>query len=71
MRMSNDVITLFALFAIVSPITSIPVFLTLTPGLATRQRRVIAMQTAGLFGATLLISYFVGGHNLALVEHPD
>jgi len=68
MRISSDVTTLVALFAIVSPITSLPVFLALTSGLTTRQRRVVAMQTAGVSGATLLISYFVGDIILRLLS---
>lgn len=60
MKLSNDVTTLIALFAIVSPITSIPVFLTLTSEMATRQRRLVAVQTALVAGLTLIIAYFVG-----------
>lgn len=68
MRITSDVTTLVALFAIVSPITSIPVFLALTSGATTKQRRVIAMQTAGVSGATLLIAYFVGDIILRLLS---
>ena len=68
MKLSSDVTTLVALFAIVSPITSIPVFLTLTSGATTKQRRVIAMQTAAVSGATLLIAYFVGDVILRLLS---
>ncbi len=60
MKLSNDVTTLVALFAIVSPITSIPVFLTLTSGVTREKRRIIAVQTALVSGLTLFIAYFVG-----------
>jgi len=68
MKLSSDVTTLVALFAIVSPITSIPVFLTLTSGRSTKERRVTAMQTAAVSGATLLIAYFVGDIILKLLS---
>ena len=68
MKISNDVTTLVALFAIVSPITSIPVFLSLTSGASVKERRKIAMQTAAVSGATLLISYFVGDIILKLLS---
>ena len=68
MKLSSDVTTLVALFAIVSPITSIPVFLTLTSGRTTKERRVTAMQTAVVSGATLLIAYFVGDIILRLLS---
>ena len=68
MKLSSDVTTLVALFSIVSPITSIPVFLTLTSGASTKARRVIAMQTAAVSGATLLIAYFVGDVILRLLS---
>ena len=68
MKLSSDATTLVALFAIVSPITSIPVFLTLTSGASTKARRVIAMQTAAVSGATLLIAYFVGDVILRLLS---
>ncbi len=68
MKISGDLTTLVALFAIVSPITSIPVFLALTEGRSARQRRVTAMQTAAVAGATLLIAYFVGDVILRLLS---
>lgn len=68
MKISNDVTTLVALFAIVSPITSIPVFLSLTAGSTTKERRRTAMQTAAVSGATLLIAYFVGDIILRLLS---
>ncbi|MEI6215766.1 MAG: MarC family protein [Actinomycetes bacterium] len=68
MRISNDVTTLVALFAIVSPITSIPVFLSLTSHVDPKRRRVIALQTAAVSGATLLIAYFVGDIILKLLS---
>lgn len=68
MKFSSDVTTLVALFAIVSPITSIPVFLALTSGASVKQRRVTAMQTAAVSGATLLIAYFVGDVILRLLS---
>lgn len=60
MKLSSDVTTLIALFAIVSPITSIPVFLSLTSGISKEKRRIIALQTALVSGLTLFIAYFVG-----------
>ena len=68
MHISSDVTTLVAHFAIVSPITSIPVFLSLTSGSSPKQRRVIAMQTAAVSGLTLIIAYFVGDIILKLLN---
>lgn len=67
-KVSSDITTLVALFAIVSPITSIPVFLSLTAGRSQQQRRVTAMQTAAVSGITLLIAYFVGDIILRLLS---
>ena len=60
MHLNGDITTLVALFAIVSPITSIPVFLSLTSGTTAKRRRLTAVQTAIVSGLTLLIAYFVG-----------
>ena len=60
MKFSSDVTTLIALFAIVSPITSLPVFLNLTSEMTKGQRRVTAIKTAGVAGLTLIIAYFLG-----------
>ena len=60
MKFSSDVTTLIALFAIVSPITSLPVFLNLTSEMTKAQRRVTALKTAGVAGLTLIIAYFLG-----------
>lgn len=68
MKVSNDVTTLIALFAIVSPITSIPVFLNLTSAVSTEKRRVIAIQTALVSGLTLFIAYFLGDIILKLLS---
>jgi multiple antibiotic resistance protein len=68
MKVNADVTTLVALFAIVSPITSIPVFLTLTTGRSNKERRITAMQTAAVSGITLLIAYFVGDIILRLLS---
>lgn len=68
MRISSDVTTLIALFAIVSPITSIPVFLNLTSGATKEKRRVIALQTALVSGLTLFVAYFVGDIILKLLS---
>lgn len=68
MKLSSDVTTLVALFAIVSPITSIPVFLNLTSGVTKVKRRVIALQTALVSGLTLFIAYFVGDLILKLLS---
>lgn len=66
--LSNDVTTLIALFAIVSPITSIPVFLNLTASLSNQRRRIIAVQTALVSGLTLFIAYFIGDIILRLLS---
>lgn len=68
MKLSSDVTTLIALFAIVSPITSIPVFLNLTSGVTKEKRRVIALQTALVSALTLSIAYFVGDVILKLLS---
>jgi len=68
MKVSNDVTTLVALFAIVSPITSIPVFLNLTSAVTKEKRRVIAIQTALVSGLTLFIAYFLGDIILKLLS---
>jgi multiple antibiotic resistance protein len=60
MKFSSDVTTLIALFAIVSPITSLPVFLNLTSEMTKAQRRITALKTAGVAGLTLIIAYFLG-----------
>ena len=54
MHVSSDVTTLVALFAIVSPITSIPVFLSLTSTLTPKKRRITAIHTAAVAGLNLL-----------------
>ena len=66
--LSNDVTTLIALFAIVSPITSIPVFLALTASVSKRKRPTIAIQTAIVSGLTLFIAYFIGDIILRLLS---
>ncbi|MEI8066911.1 MAG: MarC family protein, partial [Actinomycetes bacterium] len=68
MKLNSDVTTLVALFAVVSPITSIPVFLSLTAGSSKEQRRVIALKTALVSGLTLFIAYFVGDIILRLMS---
>lgn len=68
MKLSSDVTTLVALFAIVSPITSIPVFLSLTSGVSKKKRQVIALQTALVSGLTLFIAYFLGDVILKLLS---
>ena len=71
MRLNSDITTLIALFAIVSPITSIPVFLSLTSGATKEKRRVIAMQTALVSGLTLFIAYFIGDVILKLLQYSN
>ena len=68
MHVSSDVTTLVALFAIVSPITSIPVFLSLTSTLTPKKRRITEIHTAAVAGLTLLISYFLGDVILNLLS---
>jgi multiple antibiotic resistance protein len=60
MKFNSDVTTLIALFAIVSPITSLPVFLNLTSEMTKTQRRITALKTAAVAGLTLIIAYFLG-----------
>ena len=68
MKISSDVTTLVALFAIVSPITSIPIFLNLTSGVSRKKRRLIALQTALVSALTLFVAYFVGDIILKLLS---
>lgn len=60
METSSAVTTLIALFAIVSPITAIPVFLSLTAGRSQKERRSVALKTALVSGITLVVAYFLG-----------
>lgn len=60
MKLSSDVTTLIALFAIVNPITAIPVFVSISTGLSVTARRRLALKTALISGATLFIAYFLG-----------
>lgn len=60
MKLSSDVTTLIALFAIVNPITAIPVFVAIATGLSVKARRRLALKTALISGATLFIAYFLG-----------
>ena len=59
MRLNSDITTLIALFAIVSPITSIPVFLSLTSG-ATKENDVLSLCKLPWSRLTLFIAYFIG-----------
>ena len=59
-KLNSDVTTLIALFAIVNPITAIPVFLAIAKGLGPTQRRGLALKTAAIAGLTLFIAYFLG-----------
>lgn len=68
MPTSSAVTTLIALFAIVSPITAIPVFLTLTAGRSVQERRAVALKTALVSGLTLLVAYFLGEIILGLLS---
>jgi multiple antibiotic resistance protein len=60
MKLSSDVTTLIALFAIVNPITAIPVFVAISSGMTLKARRRLAFKTALISGATLFIAYFLG-----------
>jgi multiple antibiotic resistance protein len=60
MKLNSDVTTLIALFAIVNPITAIPVFLTIATGMSQKARRRLALKTALVSGLTLFIAYFLG-----------
>lgn len=59
-KFNSDVTTLIALFAIVNPITAIPVFLAIAKGMSAKQRRGLALKTAAIAGLTLFIAYFLG-----------
>jgi multiple antibiotic resistance protein len=60
MKLNSDVTTLIALFAIVNPITAIPVFLAIAKGMNVKERRRLALKTAAIAGLTLFIAYFLG-----------
>jgi multiple antibiotic resistance protein len=60
MKLNSDVTTLIALFAIVNPITAIPVFLAIAKGMSVKERRRLALKTAAIAGLTLFIAYFLG-----------
>ncbi len=60
MKLNSDVTTLIALFAIVNPITAIPVFLAIAAGMDGAHRRRLALKTALISGVTLFIAYFLG-----------
>ena len=60
MKLNSDVTTLIALFAIVNPVTAIPVFLALAKGQTPAQRRRIALKTSAISGLTLFVAYFLG-----------
>lgn len=60
MKLNSDVTTLIALFAIVNPITAIPVFLSIAAGMSQKVRRRLALKTALISGLTLFIAYFLG-----------
>ncbi len=60
MKFNSDVTTLIALFAIVNPITAIPVFLAIATGMDKKGRRKLALKTALISGVTLIIAYFLG-----------
>lgn len=68
MPTSSAVTTLIALFAIVSPITAIPVFLTLTKGRTPKERRSVALKTALVSGLTLIVAYFLGEIILGILQ---
>ena len=53
------------LFAIMNPISAVPLYLTFTENLAS-ERKKIAKQTALAVSVILLVSLFLGGHILAL-----
>jgi len=60
MKLNSDVTTLIALFAIVNPVTAIPVFLAIVSGLSKKQKNRLALKTALVAGLTLFIAYFLG-----------
>ncbi|MFM6968653.1 MAG: MarC family protein [Microbacteriaceae bacterium] len=68
MKFSSDVTTLIALFAIVNPITAIPVFLALGAKLSAAQQRMLALKVAVYAGITLVVAYFLGGVILATLS---
>ena len=60
MKLNSDVTTLIALFAIVNPVTAIPVFVALAAGMTSRERRRLALRTSLVTGITLVVAYFLG-----------
>lgn len=68
MQGSSALTTLIAMFAIVSPITAIPVFLTVTTGRSASERRAVALKIALVSGLTLLVAYFLGEVILTLLS---
>lgn len=60
MKLNSDVTTLIALFAIVNPITAIPIFLALAKGQTNQARRRMALKTSAIAGLTLFVAYFLG-----------
>ena len=68
MQFNSAVTTLVAMFAIISPITAIPIFLQLTEGQSKKQRRGVALKTALVSGLTLIVAYFLGEIILRLLS---
>jgi multiple antibiotic resistance protein len=68
MQGSSALTTLIAMFAIVSPITAIPIFLTVTAGRSASERRAVALKIALVSGLTLLVAYFLGEVILTLLS---
>jgi multiple antibiotic resistance protein len=68
MNTSSALTTLIAMFAIVSPITAIPIFLTVTAGRSAKERRSVALKIALVSGLTLLVAYFLGEVILGLLS---
>ena len=60
MKLNSDVTTLIALFAIVNPVTAIPVFVALAAGMTSSQRRRLALRTSLVTGVALVVAYFLG-----------
>jgi multiple antibiotic resistance protein len=60
--------TIVALFAIMGVLTLPPVFLAVTNGMDSAQRRKVALQTGLAVAVTMIVSYFVGSWILALFK---
>lgn len=66
MHMNHALTTAVALFALMNPITAVPIMLALTPDASAGERRMIAIKVGAVSALTLVVSYFVGESLLEL-----